>query len=166
MSVNVIGAFASVGTFVILATAATAAFIQLQHIRADNQLQALLSLESDFRTAEMQAAICYIQERLADRMEDPRYRAELAGIGFIDTSIHPELIACNWFNEMGALVKNRLVTEDSFMDLFARLILFCWKNVAPAVAVMRRSRGDFQYHDFEYLALRAQSWLERHHPLA
>jgi hypothetical protein len=31
----------------------------------------------------------------------------------------------------------------------------------PVVAVMRRSRGDYQYHDFEYLALRAEAWLAR-----
>jgi hypothetical protein len=130
-------------------------------MRAGNQLEALLSLERDFREPEVQAALRYIQERLPERMEDPQYRGQLAAIGFIDTGVHPELIVCNWFNEIGALLKHRLVTEDTFMDLFARLIVFCWKRLSPVVAVMRRSRGNYQYHDFEYLALRAAAWLKR-----
>ena len=161
MGAEVLTAWATVGTMVVISASALAALIQLQHMRAGNQLEALLSLERDFRAPEVQAALRYIQERLPERMEDPQYRAQLAGIGFIDTDVHPELIVCNWFNEIGALLKHRLVTEDTFMDLFARLIVFCWKRLSPVVAVMRRSRGNYQYHDFEYLAVRAAAWLKR-----
>ncbi len=71
------------------------------------------------------------------------------------------MIACNWLNEMGTLVKRGLVSEDTFMDLFAKLIVHCWKQVSPAIAIMRRQRGPAQYHDFEYLAMRAAGWLDR-----
>ncbi len=161
MNAEAVTAWAAVGTLVVIGASAVAALIQLQHMRAGNQLEALLSLERDFRAPEMQAALRFLQEHLCERMEDPRYRAELATIGFIDSTQHPELIVCNWFNEIGVLLKHRLVTEDTFMDLFARLIVFCWRNAAPAIAVMRRTRGDFQYHDFEYLSTRAQEWLSR-----
>lgn len=161
MSAELVTAWAAVGTILVIGASAVAALIQLRHMRAGNQLDALLSLERDFRAPELQASLRYMQERLAQRMEDPQYRADLAAIGFIDTGVHPELIVCNWFNEIGALLKHRLVTEDTFMDLFARLIVFCWKNLSPVVAVMRRARGDYQYHDFEYLAVRARKWLER-----
>lgn len=162
MGPDIITAWASLGTAFVVGASAIAALIQLRHMRAGNQLEALLSLERDFRSPDVQAALRYIQTELAQRLEEPRYRSELETIGYVDPDVHSELIVCNWFNEIGTLVKHRLVSEDAFMDLFARLIAYCWRNVAPAVAIMRRSRGDFQYHDFEYLALRAQAWLERH----
>jgi hypothetical protein len=156
-----LSALAETGTLVVIFVSVAAALVQLRHIRAGNQLQALLSLERDFRAPELQAALTYVQETLPARLEDPAYRRELEVIGFIDPATHPEMIACNWLNEMGTLVKRGLVSEDTFMDLFARLIAHCWKQIAPAVAIMRRTRGEAQYHDFEYLAMRAATWLER-----
>jgi len=161
VSAELVGAWAQVGTLIIVGASVIAALIQLRHIRAGNQLQALLSLEHDFRSPELQAALSYVQERLAQRLDDPQYRRELERIGFVDPAAHPEMIACNWLNEMGTLVKRGLVSEETFMDLFARLIAHCWKVVSPAVAIMRRTRGSAQYHDFEYLAMRAARWLEK-----
>ena len=157
----ILSAFAETGTLVVILASVLAALIQLRHIRAGNQLQALLSLERDFRAPALQSALGYVQERLPLRLEDPAYRCELETIGFVDPSVHPEMIACNWLNEMGTLVKHGLVSEGTFMDLFARLIVHCWRQVSPAVAIMRRTRGQAQYHDFEYLASRAAAWLER-----
>jgi len=156
-----IAAIAQVGTLVVILASVAAALIQLRHIRAGNQLQALLALERDFRAPQLQSALTYVQESLPRRLEDPAYRRELESIGFIDPALHPEMIACNWLNEMGTLVKRGLVSEETFMDLFARLIVHCWRQVSPAIAIMRRTRGDGQYHDFEYLALRAAAWLKR-----
>jgi hypothetical protein len=156
-----VAAWAQVGTLVVILLSVAAALVQLRHIRAGNQLQALLSLEHDFRAPELQAALSYVQATLAARLEDREYRRELERIGFVDPKVHPEMTACNWLNEMGTLVKRGYVSEDAFMDLFARLIVHCWRQVAPAVAIMRRSRGDAQYHDFEFLAVRAAAWLRR-----
>jgi len=156
-----VAALAQVGTLVVILLSVAAALVQLRHIRAGNQLQALLSLEHDFRVPELQAALSYVQETLPSRLEDREYRRELERIGFVDPKIHPEMTACNWLNEMGTLVKRGYVSEDAFMDLFARLIVHCWRQVSPAIAIMRRSRGDAQYHDFEFLAVRATAWLRR-----
>jgi hypothetical protein len=156
-----LSALAETGTFVIIMASVIAALIQLRHIRAGNQLQALLSLEHDFRAPELQSALGYIQERLAQRLQDPAYRRELQTIGFVDPAAHPEMVACNWLNEMGTLVKHGLVSEATFMDLFARLIVHCWRQLAPAIVIMRRTRGEAQYHDFEFLAMRAAEWLKR-----
>ncbi len=160
VSADLLGAWAQVGTLIVIGASVIAALVQLRHIRAGNQLQALLSLERDFHAPELQAALSYVQTRLGERLEDLRYRRELERIGFVDPATHPEMIVCNWLNEMGTLVKRGLVSEATFMDLFARLIVHCWKVVSPAIAIMRRTRGQAQYHDFEYLAMRAARWLE------
>ena len=160
-SAATLSALAETGTLVVILASVVAGLVQLRHIRAGNQLQALLALEHDFRAPELQAALRYVQEELPQRLEDPAYRLELERIGFVDPAAHPEMTACNWLNEMGTLVKRGLVSEETFMDLFARLIAHCWRQVSPAVAIMRRTRGEAQYHDFEYLALRAAAWLKR-----
>ncbi|HEX3369155.1 MAG TPA: hypothetical protein VHS56_06235 [Candidatus Cybelea sp.] len=156
-----VAAAAQLGTLAVIGGSVIAALVQLRHVQASNQLQALLALERDFRAPELQAAITYVQEDLSLRLGDPAYRHDLEELGFIDPVAHPEMVACNWLNEMGTLVKRGLVSEDTFMDLFGRLIVHCWRKVAPAVAIMRRRRGQVQYHDFEYLAVRATAWLER-----
>lgn len=162
MRPEVWAAWATVGTMFVIAASAIAALVQLRHMHASNQLEALLSVERDFRSPDVQAALRYVQDELPERLRDPGYRRELAEIGFVDLDDHPELILCNWFNEMGALLKHHLVTQDAFMDLFARLIIYYWKSLGSVVAIMRRKRGDYQYHDFEYLAIRAQQWLALH----
>jgi hypothetical protein len=154
-------AWAQVLTLIVIAGSVISALVQLRHLRAGNQLQALLALEKDFRSPEIQSAMTYLQLELPQRLEDQGYRRELERLGFVDPVAHPEMTACNWLNEMGTLVKRGLVSEDTFMDLFARLIVHCWKQVSPAIAVMRRKRGQAQYHDFEYLATRARAWLAR-----
>ncbi|MFY9739259.1 MAG: hypothetical protein WAK11_09430 [Candidatus Cybelea sp.] len=154
-------AVAQVGTFVVVGGSVIAALVQLRHMRGGNQLQALLSLERDFRGRELQASLTYVQEHLPHRLEDPAYRRDLDQLGFIDPEAHPEMVACNWLNEMGTLLKRDLVSEGTFMDLFGRLIVHCWKHLSPAIAIMRRKRGQAQYHDFEYLAVRAAAWLQR-----
>lgn len=161
MGADMVAAVAQIGTLGVILGSVVAAMVQLRHMRGGNQLQALLSVEREFRAPELQAALSYAQEQLPSRLEDPVYRKQLERIGFVDPVAHPEMILCNWLNEMGTLVKRGLVSEDTFMDLFARLIVHCWRQVAPAIAIMRRTRGEGQYHDFEYLAVRAAAWLKR-----
>jgi hypothetical protein len=161
MTPEALTAYATLGTMLVFLGSVIAALVQLRHMRASNELEAILSLEKDFRSHEVQTALHYVQERLAQKLEDPQYRHELAAIGFINTERHPELIACNWFTQIGTVLKHGLITEATFMDLFARLIRYYWKALAPVVAIMRRTRGPGQYDEFEYLALRAIAWLER-----
>ena len=161
MNTETLGAWASLATAVVIGASAVAALVQLRHMRAGNQLEALLSLERDFRATEMQSALAYVQEGLDQNLADPAYRRALETIGFVNATKHPELLVCNWCNELGALLKHRFISEDAFMDLFARLIVHCWTRTTPAIAIMRRSRGNSQYHDFEFVAMRAAAWLNR-----
>jgi hypothetical protein len=96
---------------------------------------------------------------LTYKLGDPTYRAELERIGFIDARKHLEINVLNWFNQLGSLLKNALVDEIAFMDLFGRLAVQYWEILAPAIAIVRRRRGPSQYHSFEYLVIRARKWL-------
>jgi hypothetical protein len=69
---------------------------------------------------------------------------------------------CNWFDGVGALVKNRLIDEGTFLDLFSRLVTYYWGRLEPVIALLRRERGAGQYENFEYLAHLAIRWQAKH----
>jgi hypothetical protein len=158
MTVELLGALANIITLFVVAISAIAAVRQLRHYRDANQLQAILSVVHDFKASRLQAALRYVQVELPERMRDEAYRAELTRVGFVDSERHPEMLACNWFNEMGTLLKNKLVDEATFLDLFDRLTTYYWGLLAPTIALLRHNRGDWQYENFEYLAAAAARW--------
>ena len=152
----------SLGTLLVIGASAIAAIVQLRHLRASNQLEALLNLEREFHGPGLQQSFRFVQSELHRKLSERAFRAELERIGFIDAGAHPEVNVLNWFNEMGALLKHDLVEEPTFMELFGRLAVQYWEILAPAVAIIRRRRGDAQFHNFEYLAIRARKWLSDH----
>jgi hypothetical protein len=153
---------ATVATFFVILATAIAATYQLRHMQAKTQLQALVAILQDFRSDGLQEALRYVQSYLDQKLHDPQYREELARIGFVDARTHPEMTVCNWFNEMGTLVKNQIVDPDVFLDHFSRLINQYWKMLSPVIAILRRNRGDLQYQNFEYLAALATNWVSQH----
>jgi hypothetical protein len=155
MSLDALNAAAAFATVVLLGLTAIAAIIQLRHLRASNELAAVLAIERDFRSPEIQSALVYVQRELAQRMEDPAYRSGLTAPGYVDEFAHPELVLCNWFNRTGSLVRAGLLKEDLFLNSFGRLVVYYWQLLGPVVAVFRRTRGDGQYAAFEFLAYRA-----------
>jgi hypothetical protein len=149
-------------TFLVIAATVIPAVLQMRHLSSNNQIQSLLSLERDFNESHLQAAFHYVQHDLPGRLEDPAYRAELAHIGFVDPVQHPEMKVCNWFDQIGTFVKNGLVGERAFFELFGRLVDRYWELLSPTVALLRRERGPRQYQNFEYLTARYRRWAAQH----
>jgi len=162
MTVDLLGAIANIVTLFVVALSAVAALRQLRHLHDSNQLQAILSLVHDFQSEKLQSALRYVQVDLPERMRDEAYREDLVRVGFVDPEVHPEMEVCNWFNEMGTLLKNRLVDETTFLDLFHKLATYYWRLLSPTIALLRRNRGDGQYENFEYLAAIATRWTAAH----
>ncbi len=151
-----------IGTLLVFAGTAIAALVQIRHLRASNELDALLRITEQLRSSDLQDAFRYVQKDLDAKIADATYRRELGSRGFVDARTHPEMNVCNWFNEVGTLVKNRLIDEATFLDLFSRLVTYYWKRLDPVIALLRRERGQGQYENFEYLAMLAERWEMRH----
>lgn len=162
MSLDVLNTLAAIGSLVVFTATAIAALVQIRHLRASNELDAFLNLSEALRKPELAAALRYVQTDLTSKLENPAYRSELAHLGFIDSRSHPEVDACNWFNEVGSLVKYRLIDERTFLDLFARLVIYYWGRLEPVIALVRRERGPAQYENFEYLVYLAERWRSKH----
>ena len=148
-------------TMVILTFTALAALVQLRHLSSSNQIAALLAVQAEFRSARLQRALHYVEFELEARLDEAEFRDELVEIGFVDPLEHPEMDVCTWFNEIGTLVKNGLVQEDPFLEMFGRLVNRYWELLVPVVALLRRRRGPTQYENFEYLAARYRQWFAR-----
>jgi hypothetical protein len=162
MSPEVLRDVVNVATFIVIAASAVAALIQLRQVRSSNQLRALLAMQANFDSPEMQEALRFVQFELPQRLEESAFRAELVARGFVDPQLHPELRACNWFEALGAMFKHDLVDENAFMEIFARLVIWYWESLSGVVALMRRNRSQGQYHNFEYLTIRARDWVSAH----
>ncbi len=149
-------------TLLVFVGTAVAALAQIRHLRASNELEAILALSDQMQGAELQNALRYVQNELEARLAERAYRDELAAVGYVDPRRHPEMDACNWFNQLGTLLQNRLIDERTCLELYARLVNYYWDRLAAVVAILRRSRGPAQYENFEYLALLAKRWIAEH----
>ncbi len=159
---SALNTWANLGTFLLLLASVIAAAVSLHHAASFNQISAVISMERDLRTPDMQEALRFVQSELPFKLRDEQFRKELDVLGFIDARTHQEISACSWFNAVGTLLKNNLVDEGAWMDLFARLTVAYWDALEPAIAIMRRRRGDWQFANFEYMAMRAREWLRKH----
>jgi len=162
MPLEFITTLSNAATLVILLGGAIAAVVQFRHVRTGNELAAVLAIERSFAEPELQSALVYVQHDLATTLAQPAYRSELAARGYIDPRVHPEMVVCNWFNEMGTMVAGHFLNEDVFFDSFGRLVEYYWRRLSPAIALLRRERGTGQYASFEFLVYRAERWRHNH----
>jgi hypothetical protein len=160
---NALTAISTFATFLVIAASATAAIVQIRHIRAGNQIATSLALMDRVSNPDFQRIIQYVfHGELDKRMEDPAYRAELL-IMPVDMSQHPEVQLLMWWDQMGSVLKLGHSSEEAFMDTTSLQCIAAWQKLGPVVAYIRRARGPQVYDNFEWLASRSMLW-ERRHP--
>jgi len=60
------------------------------------------------------------------------------------------------------LIKYGMVDRRIACDLWGGVVLECWNNMAPALAIIRSVKGTDVWQNFEYLASICQDWLDAH----
>ena len=140
MSAETINTFASLGTFVVIAVTAIAALVQLGHLLASNQLQALLALTDRWNVPRLQRSVTYVLQELPKRVTS----------------------ACSWWEQVGGMLKYGLIPKDPFLDLSSGIVATHWDALAPTVGIVRTIRGPATYVNFEYLALLSKQWVKQH----
>jgi hypothetical protein len=160
MSLELLTAIASVGTFVVIAITAIAAIVQLHHLRGSNQIAALNEFREAFDSKEFENGRSALPQ-LADILKDPVARHELLQTplpAWMQTLQFPARL----FETMGGYVKHGIVRAEIVCDLWSPPIIRMWKQLAPAIVIMRRTRGDSLYENFEMLAALCQRWIASH----
>ncbi|HXW75830.1 MAG TPA: hypothetical protein VEJ20_00305 [Candidatus Eremiobacteraceae bacterium] len=151
MSPEMLNAVASIATFVVITITAVAALIQLRHMRAGNQLTAMMEYINHWQTKEMQRAITFVQAELPAKLRDPAYRGELFEQS-VDRTIHLELTPADWCEQAGSFIKFGLMTEAQFLDLAGSSVEQMWDALKEVIAIRRVALDSLgMYENFEYL---------------
>jgi hypothetical protein len=160
MSLELWSTIFSGATFVVIAATATAAVVQLRHMRSGNQLNALLTVMQMWENPDMQDHIRYARTTLQEKIKDPTFMAEFdkAGISRVD---HPELLVADFWEQTGTVMKYGLIDERSWLDISAAQIMRAWRDLEPVILAARRRGGLAVFENFEYAAVRAELWTRR-----
>ncbi|MGC1381306.1 MAG: hypothetical protein WA814_09845 [Candidatus Baltobacteraceae bacterium] len=157
---------ATVGTFLVIAATASAAIVQLRHMRGGNQIAVLTELRASQQTPEYLKAVHYVYSELPARMQDPAFRYQLANRIARTVENNQEIsyveIVGDFYENMGVFAKTGLVDRRLLMDIHAAVVLDAWNALIDVTALLRAHYGQAIYENFEYLAVLAQDWNAAH----
>lgn len=176
MSLELINTLGTLTTVAIVAAAAIAALVQLRHLRAGNQINAMISIGNQFDEKKFTDALLLVQHNLARALEDPAFRkyvyAIARGLPPPDApQAHVELnraasLVGNTYEEVGILLKNEIIDKRLFLDRYCVVVVRAWSLLERATAWARKAyQSDAIWENFEYLAVLSQDYM-REHPSA
>ena len=160
MSEESIGIMLSAATLLVIAATAVAAIVQLRHLRASNQLSALLEVLEMWNKPELRSAYAALYE-LPAKIEDPAYVAGLRLPGAVNRATHPALLVCDFWEQIGSYVKFGLLDKDVLMDVSSTQVANTWRRAWPMIEILRERGGPSAYENFEYLAVCGLRWQQR-----
>jgi hypothetical protein len=152
-------------TFVVIAVTAIAAVVQLRHLRASNQLDALLTLMELWNQPTLQENFLYVRSKLQDKLKDPNFLRELEADlekGPVSRSEHVEFVVADFWEQIGAFLKYQLIDERSWLDVASPQIARSRDLMEPELLMMRQRFGLSVFENFEYAAVRARLWLDKY----
>ncbi len=150
---EILNTAAAIGTFLVIAATAIAAVIQLRHMRANNQLEGLLSVLARVEDSNFNRWVTDAQRQLPELLADPQYRQSVLD-GDYDRDV-AWLNLANSYDWVGSLVKNKLIPEEAFLDVYSFRVKHAWKIIEPMAALIRPEQGNATWENFEYLYIKA-----------
>jgi len=174
MSLELVNALASLLTVIIVAATAIAALVQLRHLRAGNQINAMLSIGEKMSSQAFTDAGLLVRQKVEAAQDDPRFRDYIiafargqavsdVGVGF-EQLVNSINLVGNSFEELAILVKGGIVDKGLFLDRYALVIVGHWKRSVKLLALAREASGQVAiWENFEYLAMLSEDWL-KHNP--
>jgi hypothetical protein len=166
MSLELVNSLATFGTFLVIAGTAIAALIQLRHTRSSNQIETLAELRQEAASSDMVPALRFVRFDLSEKLKDPAFRHQLANPGTLTDEntmarIYISRVA-NYYEGMGTLIKSGLADKNLVLDSsYTTLILIMWKQLSPAIALVRQSLGDPSMYDGSPAAAHSKRSLHR-----
>jgi hypothetical protein len=157
---EVLNTVAAIGTFIVIATTAIAAVVQLRHMRASNQLEGLLTVLARVEDSNFNRWLTAARRQLPALLADPQYRQSIID-GTFDRDV-AWLNLANSYDWVGSLVKNRLIPQHAFLDVLSYRIINAWELIQPVASLIRSKHGDASWENFEYLYVLAQDWESTH----
>ena len=148
-------------TFIVIAVTAIAALVQLRHLRTSNQISTMVALMQVWQGRELQSHYHYLLTELPKKLADPSFLAAFKVRSF-SRSDHPELLVADFWEQIGTYMKYGYLDERSWLDIAGSQIPRAWEILEPAITAARERAGPAAWENFEYAAVRARQWTERH----
>jgi hypothetical protein len=177
MSLELVNTFGTLFTALVIAATAIAALVQLRHLRAGNQINAMLSIGNQFDAKEFREALDLVNDELGDAMNDPGFRDYLSPDSN-DRELPPETLqryrrlfgaarlVANTYEELGILVKNDVVERELFLDRYGWVIWRGWLRMRRMIGWARKLFvDDAIWENFELMAVYSQDYMRKHESL-
>jgi hypothetical protein len=161
MNYELLSALAAVGTFVVIGATAMAAVVQLRHLRASNQIAAVMKLQDTSQDESFVRARRFLRDELPRRLADPDFRRETGSQPMGDNA-RPILVVGNYYEELGTFVKRGIIDKAMACDLWSSQVVGDWNRMVPAIAIARRLAGAALWENFEYMTGLCQEWIARY----
>jgi|SRR5579884_533949 len=163
VSLEVLNTAATVGTCLVITATAIAALVQLRHMRASNQIQAQLAINSLIQSQEFRTAFIKLQD-LRKMIDDPSIawafrppmRDDLPPDAF--AMIQAARIVGSNLENIGNMIRNRLTDQRIFLEQFGNVVTEAWDLLEPYTCIRRKFQADHDtiWEDFEYLTILAR----------
>lgn len=161
MSLELITTLASIGTLLVIAATAVAAFVQLRHLSGSNSISALTESREVLESPEFAEAQRFVAYDLPELLKDPEVRHRLLKSP-LDEQLRPVTVVGNFFESLGTFVRHGIIDREICTSLWAAVVVRNWQALGPALAIMRRVDGPALWDQFEYLARICQEWTVNH----
>lgn len=173
MSLELVNTFGTLLTVAIIAATAIAAMVQLRHLRAGNQISAMLTIGDRYYDREFTQQLNLVRGKLAVAMEDPTFRTYVVAILRLTTppETAPEYVELrraavsigNTHEELATLVKNGVIDKRLYLELYGNNIIVEWKLLEDYTAFNRAVSEDPAFwENFELLTVLSREWLKLH----
>ena len=173
MSLELVNTIATMMTVLIVAATAVAALVQLRHLRASNQITAMISIGAKIQDEAFVNAGELANVKLAAALGDPKFRDYVISLrrGTPVADVDPAFIQLrraatnvgNTYEELGILVKNGIVDDEMFLDRYCGVLIRSWHVLEKYTAFIRELSGDAGlWEHFELVTVMSEDWLRDH----
>jgi hypothetical protein len=172
MSLELVNTLAALATVVIVAATAVAALVQLRHLRAGYQSDAMLNVSEYFNAPAFVDAQDLVNRKLTSTLDQPGFREyvsmALRGQTLPDVAEYALLrraviMIGNAYEDLGVLVKNNIIDKSLFFDRYSGIIMRAWNRLSAYAAFSRDVTGKNNlWENFEYLTVLSEDWDQVH----
>jgi hypothetical protein len=139
---------------------------QLEHLRRATQLDGTMKIFAELESPEFRSARLFVENELATRMEDARFREELLlPFQALDEGEHKELLVAQTFEKVGTYARHGLLNPILISDYCGPLVREMWQKLETCgYFELRRKNNPYSLENFEYLYDAAMDWYDNDEP--
>lgn len=160
ITAETVNAAASVATLFVIAATAVLALRQLQHLRASNQISAMMEYERLLLSQEFAECRSRINLELSHWLDDEATMARF--LSRTGEEYRVVTLVANCFENLGTMVRHEMIDPDLACEVWAFVTVGTWNALAPLTALVRARLNPAIWENFEYFTVLSMRTIARH----